>query len=254
MTVGYEIYGSGPQKVLAMHNWMATSRSYDEARPYFDAERFTFAFMDHRGYGLSRSIPGENTVEEAAADAIAVADELGWHRFDIIGHSMSGMVGQRVVLDAPERVRALVAVTPVSAAGVPLDEQGVTLFSESVALDGNWESIARMLTANRLPRRWYLQKLAQFRAEVDARAFLRFLRMWTTTDFSSEMRDVQTPALVIVGRQDFAAFSEATLRKTLGQWFRYVEFAAIDDAGHHPMSETPPRFVALVEEFLARHY
>lgn len=27
---------------------------------------------------------------EAAADALALADELGWDRFSLVGHSMSG--------------------------------------------------------------------------------------------------------------------------------------------------------------------
>jgi pimeloyl-ACP methyl ester carboxylesterase len=254
MTVGYEKLGSGPQKVLLMHNWMATSGSYDEIRPLVDGDRFTFVFMDHRGYGRSRSIKGENTAREAAGDAIALAAALGWDRFDVVGHSMSAMIAQRMVLDAPDRIRSLVAVTPVSAAGVRLDAQGVALFSGAASLDSNWESIARMLTADRLPRRWYSQQLSRFRADVDPQAFLRFLRMWTTTDFSAEMNDVRVPALVLVGRQDFSAFSQESVRQTFGQWFRTCEIAVIDDAGHHPMSETPPRFVALVEQFLSRQH
>ena len=44
--------------------------------------------MDLRGYGGRKEVAGEFTMDEAAADAIALADELGWDRFSVVGHSM----------------------------------------------------------------------------------------------------------------------------------------------------------------------
>jgi hypothetical protein len=36
--------------------------------------------MDLRGYGSRKDVTGEFTMREAAADALALADELGWDR------------------------------------------------------------------------------------------------------------------------------------------------------------------------------
>ncbi len=250
MTVGHEIVGTGPERVIAMHNWMGTLRSYEGLWPFLDSETFTYAFMDHRGYGLSRDIAGEHTAKEAAGDTLALADSLGWDRFHVMGHSMSGMVAQRVTLDARERVKSMVAVTPVPATGVPIDAEGEALFKGAATDDEKWKTISHMLTGNRLSENWHDMALRHCRANVDSDAFLDFLRMWTETDFSDEMRDLEMPTLVIVGAHDFEAFSEDAMRNTLGSWYKSATIEVLQGTGHHPMAEVPVYFATVVENFL----
>jgi 3-oxoadipate enol-lactonase len=45
--------------------------------------RFSYAFIDLRGYGWSRALAGDHTAEEAASDIIAVADHLGICQYTI---------------------------------------------------------------------------------------------------------------------------------------------------------------------------
>lgn len=75
--------------------------------------------MDLRGYGDRMQTAGEFTVDEVAADALAVADDLGWDRFSMVGHSMGAKFAHRVLLQAPDRVRALVGLNPVPAGRRP---------------------------------------------------------------------------------------------------------------------------------------
>jgi pimeloyl-ACP methyl ester carboxylesterase len=90
--------------------------------------------MDLRGYGDRKQVGGEFTMEEAAADAIALADELGWDRFSVIGHSMGGKVAHQMLLQAPDRVDKLIGLNPVPAAEVPMDARGWELFSGAVGI------------------------------------------------------------------------------------------------------------------------
>ncbi len=198
----------------------------------------------------ARALAGANTATEAARDVIDLADTLGWQQFAVVGHSMSGMVAQRVSLDARERVRSVVAVTPVPASGVPLDAQSQAMFESTSTSDAAWIAVAKMMTGERLPQRWYERELAHFRASVEPAAYLRFLAMWTATDFSAEMSALTVPALVVLGSHDFTAFAEPAMRQTLGRWYSNSRIETIEGSGHHPMSETPARFVAVVENFL----
>lgn len=250
MTLRHELAGHGPRKVIVLHNWMATLRSYDPIRAYLDEADFTYAFVDHRGYGLNRHLDGSNTAAEAARDVVEVADALGWNRFHLIGHSMSGMVAQRVAVDATARVQSLLAITPVPASGVPLDEAGAALFRRTATDDESWREVARMITSSRLPSAFYDAALAHFRRAVSTAAYLRFLDMWTRTDFSAEMKNLDVPTLAVVGGQDFPAFREEAMQRTLGRWFRNFQIEVIDSSGHHPMAETPPYFVAVTERFM----
>ena len=93
---------------------------------------------------------GEFTMAEAAADALALADELGWERFAMVGHSMSGKAVQHAVLQAPGRVTRLVALNPVPATGVPFDDDGWALFSGAANARDNRAAIINLTTGSRL--------------------------------------------------------------------------------------------------------
>ena len=86
--------------------------------PYLKQTQLAYAFADLSCYGASHEIDGAFTLDEAAGDAAAIADKLGWIRFPLIGHSMSGLVVQRMLQLVPERVTRVVARMPVPPAGV----------------------------------------------------------------------------------------------------------------------------------------
>ena len=102
--------GSGEHHVLALHGWFGSARGWGSLPDYLDGSAYTYVSgVDPRGYGgPGLAVAGEYTMEEAAADAIALADDLGWDRFSLIGHSMGGKAVQHVLLGqarpgAPDR-------------------------------------------------------------------------------------------------------------------------------------------------------
>ena len=111
--VGYAQHGDGPEHVLVMHDWNGDHTTYSPAIPYLDGETSTHVFVDLRGYGNSRHLPSDFTVQEISADCLALADRLGWRRCHLIGHSMTGMAAQRVAVDAGTWVKSAVAVRPM---------------------------------------------------------------------------------------------------------------------------------------------
>ena len=122
--------------------------------PALSRDEFCYAFIDYRGYGGMRAAAGDFTIDEIAADALALADHLGFRRFSLVGHSMGGMAVQRVLAMAPARVRKLVAITPVPASGVPFDEAGWVLFSGAADKPENRYAIIDYTTGNRLSPSW----------------------------------------------------------------------------------------------------
>lgn len=119
----YDVQGDGPRRALVLHNWFGDRTSFAPLRTHLNDATGSYAFVDCRGYGEALDHPGEYTMEEVAADALAVADDLGWDSFSVIGHSMGGKAAQLVLLDAPDRVRSIIGISPVSAAGFPSTER-----------------------------------------------------------------------------------------------------------------------------------
>ncbi|HVT09165.1 MAG TPA: alpha/beta fold hydrolase [Polyangia bacterium] len=78
-------------------------------RPQIDglADRWRVLAFDNRGIGASELAGGAVTIEDMAADALAVADAAGAQRIHVVGHSMGGVIAQAVALAAPARVRSV---------------------------------------------------------------------------------------------------------------------------------------------------
>src|SRR5207247_11189436 len=101
MTSSHVSIGSGYRHVLAVHGWFGSARGWGSLPEFLDRSTYTYAFMDMRGYGDRKQVGGEFNMEEAAADAIALAGELRWDRYKVIGHSMGGHDAQRLVVQDP---------------------------------------------------------------------------------------------------------------------------------------------------------
>lgn len=63
----------------------------------------------HGHWRMLRTGSGAYTAEDLADDAVAVLDAVGWDRAVVFGHSLGGVVAQRVALRHPDRVLALVS-------------------------------------------------------------------------------------------------------------------------------------------------
>ncbi|RBY81630.1 alpha/beta hydrolase [Geodermatophilus sp. TF02-6] len=245
--------GSGPHRVLALHGWFGSAQGWGQLPDYVDREAYTWVFPDQRGYGTRRDEPGEHTVAEVAADTLALADRLGWDRFSLVGHSMGAKYAQQVLVDAPGRVRRLVAVSGVAAGPTPFDDQGWGLFSGAPGDRGNRYAIIDLTTGNRLTPS-FVEALVQHSLDAsDADAFADYLTAWAKTDISEACADVagRVPVRCIVGEHDPALGAE-TMRATWLQTHPDADLVVLANAGHYAMFETPAALVAAIEEFLGR--
>lgn len=244
--------GSGDHHVVAVHGWFGSARGWGSLPDYLDGSTYTYVFMDLRGYGDRKDVSGEFTMAEAAADALSLADELGWDRFSLVGHSMGGKVGHQVVLQAPDRVRKLVGLNPVPAAAVPMDEQTWALFDGAAANPANRAAIINFTTGSKLTSTFIDLVVRHSLENSTTEAFGAYLPSWARTDFSDQVgKDDRTPVKVIVGETDPALSVEA-MQQTWQVYFPGAELEVMANAGHYPMFETPVALATSIEEFLAR--
>jgi pimeloyl-ACP methyl ester carboxylesterase len=242
--------GSGEHHVLAVHGWFGSARGWGSLPEYLDGSAHTYVFMDLRGYGDRKQVSGKFTIEEAAADALTLADELGWDRFSLIGHSMGGKVAHQVLLRAPGRVRKLVGVNPVSAAEVPMDEQTWALFHGAAGDPGNRAAIIDFTTGGKLTKSFIGQMVRHSLENSTVAAFGAYLPSWAKTDFSHQVsKDASVPVKVIVGETD-PALSAAVMEQTWLAYFPDAELEILANAGHYPMFETPVALATSIERFL----
>ena len=244
------IIGNGAHKVLCLHGWFGSAAGWGPWAETLDTEHFSWAFVDYRGYGARLAEEGSFTIAEIAADALAAADALDWPRFSMLGHSMGAMAMQRVLLDAPQRVRKLIALTPVAASGYPFDEATWAFFQTAAESAEARRSIIDFTTGKRLTPTWLTQMVRHSVAHSTPEAFAAYLVAWAKTDFAAELQSPPVPLLALVGEHD-PALGEAMARETYLKSYPNARLEVLANAGHYPMFETPLAMAASIERFLA---
>jgi 3-oxoadipate enol-lactonase len=251
--IGHTLWGSGPSLVIVMHEWLGDCSNYDALLPYLDTTAFRFCFIDLRGYGRSIDQVGHYTLDEACADVLALVDALQVPRFHLVGHSMSALVAQRLAVLQRGRVKSLMAITPVFAAGFPADASTLARLRAVATEDGAAMEAIAARTGHRHTRPWLDFKLRKSRERSTVAARLGYLQMFTSTDFAQEARGLATPILVLHGEHDIPVYREDALRQSFGACYPRVQFAMSANAGHYPMLETPVYVASKLNSFLAAH-
>ena len=250
-TIGYTLNGTGPEHVLALHDWNGDHSNYDPILPYLDRATFTYAFADLRGYGKSKTMTGAYTVEEISRDCLRLVDTLGWQRFHVLGHSMAGMAVQRIAADATARIKSAIAVCPMSAAGSPAPPEAIQFFASTTTDDDAFRRLIKFVTGN-LSDGWANAKLRQNRATVSPDCRQGYLEMFWKTNFVSDIMGLATPILVLVGDKD-PGIDEAAMNETFLAWHPNAEVLTIANCGHYPMQECPPYFATVIESYFRKH-
>ncbi|PVU85435.1 hypothetical protein BB560_007023 [Smittium megazygosporum] len=115
--VFYELYGTGPQKVVFL-NGMGTDRQMWELMVKYFApkEEFQVLVYDYRGTGFSDDCSMFSiTTRQMALDTIELFEALGWNEnINIVGTSMGGMIATELALKIPERIRTLTLCSTTS--------------------------------------------------------------------------------------------------------------------------------------------
>ncbi|MGI3130868.1 alpha/beta hydrolase [Halopseudomonas pachastrellae] len=105
---GIEVAGKawgepGGLPVIGMHGWLDNAATFDLIAPALDG--VYLVALDLPGHGLSGHLPaGGYSLWQQAATVLQVAEDLGWERFALLGHSMGAIISGILAGSLPERI------------------------------------------------------------------------------------------------------------------------------------------------------
>jgi len=112
----FDALAAGPtdgEPVLLLHGFPQTARCWRHQLAALGATGRRAVALTQRGYSpRARPLPVEAyTMAELVGDVVAVADQLGWDRFHLVGHDWGGAVAWQVAGRHPQRLRTLTVLS-----------------------------------------------------------------------------------------------------------------------------------------------
>ncbi|MCA3443968.1 MAG: 3-oxoadipate enol-lactonase [Rhodobacter sp.] len=203
--------------------------------------------MDKRGHGLSATPTDDWTLDDLAADALALMDHLGISRAMVAGCSIGGMIAQRMATLAPDRV-----------AGLFLSNTAM-----KVGSDKSWAARIKGVTdhglrglAPQIMERWFSPA---FRASDEAKAWETMLmrgddagyiatcRVLAAADLRGTSPAIACPVLLVGGTAD-ASTPEDLVRATAAA-IRGARVEIIQGSGHIPAIDNSDSTARLLADF-----
>ena len=189
--------------------------------------------VEVRGHGGGWPPPSGCSIEEFAADAVRVADELGLERFYIGGHSIGGMIGLEVGRVRPQRVAGIISI------------EGWT--SHHVLQDAFAGQNAATMTAEQAARNEVLRgRVLDHWTEAEISEFRLY---WTRWDGYRFLCDTDVPVLEIYGDRGGEKPDRQTLRVPERD---NITLHWVADASHNLHLEAPAEVARAATEFICR--
>lgn len=250
--------GAG-EPLLLLHGWPQNWYCWRKAIPLLAGRRRVIC-PDLRGFGWSDAPPGAYDKETLAGDVLAILDELGLERVDLLAHDWGAWIGFMLALQQPHRIAHYVALNmyppwPEAPSLGGLLGFWRLLYQVAIAapvlggaLIRRTDFVRRLITTGAVHAdAWSEEELALFgdvlREPARARASVHLYRTFLLRELRPFLagqhkgRRLSVPTLLIHGTHDLAVD-----HRRLGPWHEHADDMAVelrDDSGHFIAEELP---------------
>jgi pimeloyl-ACP methyl ester carboxylesterase len=259
VTIAGETAGSGPDVVL-LHGLTATRRYVVMGSKALPRAGYRVTTFDARGHGESSpaGAPEQYEYRDLVADLEAVLDHLGADQAALGGASMGAHTTMAFALAFPERVSALVQITPAYDGRPRSDSSdlaewdrmaeglargGIEGFLEAwdPEVDERWRETAITVARQRLERHRHLDAVA------DA---LRVVPRSIAFEGMEELEAVQAPTLVVASRDEADPGHPYAIGEAYAERLPHGKLIS-EDPGASPLAWQGARLSKAIADFLS---
>jgi pimeloyl-ACP methyl ester carboxylesterase len=257
ITLQGETLGEGPPVVL-LHGLSATRRNVVQGSRALVKRGYRLISYDARGHGSSQPGPSYE-YSDLIADLEAVLDELGLEQMALVGSSMGAATAMAFTLEHPERVPALVQITPAYTGYARTgDVDGESWEKLAEALDGGIEEFLNVAQPGNLPERWREVAREATRQRMERHADLASVAQalrevpssiaWKGLDLLSEL---EVPVLVIGSQDDSDRLHPLGVAEEYCRKLPNAELT-VEDKGDSPLAWQGARLSNAIADFFER--
>ncbi|HAB63735.1 MAG TPA: alpha/beta hydrolase [Pseudomonas sp.] len=112
--VAAHLYGpEDGQPVIALHGWLDNAATFSRLAPLLEGVRIVALDLPGHGHSDHRPLGAAYNIWDYAHDVLQTAEQFGWKRFSLLGHSMGAIVSVLLAGAMPDRVERLALIDGV---------------------------------------------------------------------------------------------------------------------------------------------
>src|ERR1700723_1934149 len=211
----FKDWGAG-QPIVFSHGWPLTADDWDSQMMYFGQQGFRVIAADRRGHGRSTQTWDGNDMDTYADDLAALTEKLDLKNAIHVGHSTGGgEVARYIGRHGSRRVAVAVLISAVpplmvktekNPAGAPIEVfdglraayvENRPQFYRDITLPFYGYNRPGAKISEGIREHWWLQgMLGGVKAHYDC------IKAFSETDFTEDLKKIETPVLVMHGDDD----------------------------------------------------
>ena len=240
--------GKGFPLVL-VHGFLGSSEMWEPQIEYFKKD-YRVIVPALPGFGKSNKITSCDSIECMAMAILSCLKKRGIEKFNLLGHSMGGMVAQEIARLAGDQIIKLICYGTGPRGNIPGRFESIDNTREKLKSNG------LAATANRIAKTWFVEtdKAKYFYLctnasnETSLEAADNGLIAMKNWSGLNNLKNIKNKTLIIWGDQDRAYNYNQV--ETLKEKITNSELKIIKDCSHNVHLEKPEVFNNFVSEFL----
>ena len=213
-------------------------------------DNFELIMPSLAGYGESSKMTAPSTIRENATQVFELLDYLKIDTFNLLGHSMGGMIVQEMAALSPERINKLICFGTGSIGVLPNRFETITESRRKI------KEIGLSETRINIAKTWFVDHLAgdgyklclDEGAKATTQAALASLDAWDCWDGRGQLNQITSPTLILWSNKDRSY--DWNQQEILNKGIANSKVEIVDGCAHNSHMEKPDLINLIIKNFL----
>ena len=235
--------------LILIHGYLGSSEMWCNQKDYFS--KFSRVITPALpGFGESSSIKSFDSIEGMALKIIEIIDEMKIEKFNLMGHSMGGMIVQEMTKICRNRINKLICFATSSLGEIPGRFETMNQTRQKLKDDGLAETLSRVtkkwfVKGDRDKNYYLCQNAVKNVSFESADNALIAMENWSGIN---ELKNIKNETLIVWGDKDSSYNFEQV--NTLKKNIKNSRLEIFENCSHNVHLEKPKEFNLLIESFI----
>ena len=240
--------GNGFPLVL-VHGFLGSSEMWNPQKEFFN-KHFRVISPALPGFGESHKVRSHDSINEMAQTVLIYLKKMNIEKFNLLGHSMGGMIVQEMAKISGEKINKLICYATGSIGDIPGRFESIDTSREKLRKEGIKE------TVRRVPKKWFVEedkakyfylceKATKEITEETADNALLAMKNWRGYE---NLKNIHNETLIIWGDKDISYNFEQV--DALNKNIPNSDLIIFKGCSHNVHLESPEKFNNIIKDFL----